>query len=393
MISANGTSLLSRFVRNDKQAGLVMVVFGFLGFGAVNFPGTSAAYLAIAEFRIRLPLPHLDMTVSEWSQEGLLTLFFFIIGLDLRQEMATGFLKNPRNAVAPIFGAIGGVVLPVIMFMLINLSSPSTMGGWAIPTATDIAFSLTILSMVSSRTLPRLKAFLLTLATVDDVIGIILIAFVYSHPSSILPLLIICACLGIWFVASRMRASSSILLIFIAVGSWYAMLSAGIHPTLSGVAIGLLVPAKPLHEETTARAGRYRDLLSPLSALIALPIFAFFAMGIPLGDVGGSTLKRPLFLGIVVGLVIGKPLGVLIMTGLCGLAGFNIGGGTHLSDIVGVAQLCGIGFTVSFLISSLAFYDQNSIDLARLAVLVGSLLSCLLGSITIKIGDLRNASN
>lgn len=106
----------------------------------MNFPGTSAAYLAIAEFRIRLPLPHLDMTVSEWSQEGLLTLFFFIIGLDLRQEMATGFLKNPRNAVAPIFGAIGGVVLPVIMFMLINLSSPSTMGGWAIPTATDIAF-------------------------------------------------------------------------------------------------------------------------------------------------------------------------------------------------------------------------------------------------------------
>lgn len=391
-VRQTGMGMMKRmgsFASNERQTGLLMLVMALAGLLASNIPGASQIYRLVSDATTNLPLPHLDLSVSQWVQDGLLTLFFLVIGLDLRQEMASGFLKNPRNAATPIFGAIGGVIIPSLLFLAINLSSPSTSHGWTIPTATDIAFSVTVLSLASKHVQPAVRAFLLTLATVDDVIGILLIAVVYSHPSSAWALLALAICLSAWFLLIRMRRPFWPLLILVGVGAWYAMIVAGIHPTLSGVAIGLLTPALPIHQEDSPRAERYRRKLSPLSALIALPLFAFFAMGIPLSEISINTIASPVFLGVVIGLVVGKPLGIMIAVKLCGFAGLRVGNATCPMQLFGVSQLCGIGFTVSFLMSGLAFNEQSIVDTARFAVLVGSLIACLLGVLTLRIDERR----
>lgn len=384
---------IKAFANNEKRSGLLMLFMGVIGFLVCNIPGTSQIYRLISDFATNLPLPHLDLSISQWVQDGLLTLFFLVIGLDLRQEMASGFLKNPRNAATPIIGAICGVIVPSLLFIAINFSSPSTAQGWTIPTATDIAFSVTVLSLASKHVQPAIRAFLLTLATVDDVIGILLIAIVYSHPSSLWALLALIACLFAWFLLIRMRKPFWPLLIAVGIGAWYAMILAGIHPTLSGVAIGLLTPALPIHQEKSPRAERYRRKLSPISALIALPLFAFFAMGIPLHEVSADTLTTPLFLGVAIGLVVGKPLGIMIATKLCSMAGLRVGNNTRPMQLFGVSQLCGIGFTVSFLMSGLAFSEQSFIDTARFAVLLGSLIACILGVLILKIDEHQHSAS
>lgn len=390
--TAGAIPRVKAFAGNEKMTGLLMLLMGLAGLAMSNMPILSRIYWNISNTTVHIPLPHLDLPVSAWVQDCLLALFFLVIGLDLRQDMVTGFLKNPRNATAPILGAICGVAVPAVLFSVINLSSPLTSGGWTIPTATDIAFSATMLSLASKHVKAPIRSFLLTLATVDDVIGILLIAIVYSHPSSIPALIALVACLICWYLFTRVRKPAVPVLMIIGAGAWYAMMLAGMHPTLAGVAIGLLTPAHPLHGETISRVDRYRHRLSPISAVIVLPVFAFFAMGIPLGNINMGTITSTLFLGVVVGLVVGKPLGIMVALKVCDMAGLSSGDRPSFMHMLGVSQLCGIGFTVAFLMSGLSFSNQQTVDIARLGVLVGSLLSCLLGTLFIKIGEYREHS-
>ncbi|MEE8666560.1 MAG: Na+/H+ antiporter NhaA [Bifidobacterium mongoliense] len=373
--------------RNERFTGMVMLAFAVVGLTAANLPGIASGYEALSTFTPPLPIASLTMPLSQWVEDGVLTLFFLVVGLDLRQEMATGFLSDPKKATVPVVAACGGVAVPALIFWTINSSSPELAHGWTVPTATDIAFSITVLTLVSRRGSGELRAFLMTLAVVDDIIGIGLIAIVYSHLTSPWPVFVLAACLLSWFLLIRMRRPIWPVVAAIGLIAWYAMLSAGIHPTLSGVAVGLLTPARPVFREMTSRAERYRGKLSPWSAMLALPVFAFFAMGIPLCGIGTHELGSTVFLGILIGLVIGKPLGIMLTARLCTAVGLSLGDGIRWRDLLGVAQLCGIGFTVSFLMADLAFshsaQSSQYADTAKLAVLIGSLISCLLGVLII----------
>lgn len=373
--------------QNDRSTALLMVSAAILGLVGANLPATLDTYQAISTW---VPLhaldhliPGLDLTVKEWVQDGMLTLFFLVIGLDLRQEMSTGTLRNPRQALTPMLAAIGGVIAPIGIYWAINHSDPTGLRGWAIPTATDVAFSLTALRILAPGTGAGRQSFLMTLAVFDDIIGILLIAVGYSHLSQPWMLLPAMLCLGGWYLLMRMRRVLRPIALLAALGAWYGFLRAGIHPVLSGVALGLLTPGRPSLQGKESRAESLSRNLTPLSALLALPLFAFLSMGIPLRDFSPTWLTSPIFLGITIGLALGKPLGIMSVVLVCSRLGLRLPSGIRTVDLGAVAQLCGIGFTMSFLIADLAYSGTSHISMALVAVLAGSALSFLLAAVTI----------
>lgn len=381
-------SRLRALAQDDKRCGVLMLTAALLGLLCANLPQTSIWFRQVSTW---IPLRHtivgtvpgLGMDLKEWVQDGLLTAFFLVIGLELRQESATGTLHDPRQALLPMLAAVGGVAAPISIYLTVNIGNPSGMGGWAVPTATDVAFSLAALRILTPHAGVELQAFLMTLAVFDDIIGVLLIAAGYSHlerPWLLIPVII---CLIAWYMLTRRPHIRWILALPMAIGSWYGMLLTGIHPVLSGVALGLLTPGNPIHGEHEPRAERFARNMAPLSALLALPLFAFLSMGIPLNGFTPSWLVDPIFIGITVGLALGKPLGIMAMLSICFRLGLRLSPGIHMKDLAGVAQLCGIGFTMSFLIANLAFTDPHLTGMALMAVLIGSTLSCLLSTIII----------
>ena len=373
--------------QNDRNTALLMVSAAILGLVGANLPATLDTYQAISTW---VPLhaldhliPGLDLTVKEWVQDGMLTLFFLVIGLDLRQEMSTGTLRNPRQALTPMLAAIGGVIAPIGIYWAFNHSDPTGLRGWAIPTATDVAFSLTALRILAPGTGAGRQSFLMTLAVFDDIIGVLLIAVGYSHLSQPWMLLPAMLCLGGWYLLMRMRRVLRPIALLAALGAWYGFLRAGIHPVLSGVALGLLTPGRPSLQGKESRAESLSRNLTPLSALLALPLFAFLSMGIPLHDFSPTWLTSPIFLGITIGLALGKPLGIMSVVLVCSRLGLRLPSGIRTVDLGAVAQLCGIGFTMSFLIADLAYSGTSHISMALVAVLAGSALSFLLAAVTI----------
>lgn len=381
-------SRLRALAQDDKRCGVLMLAAALLGLLCANLPQTSIWFRQVSTW---IPLQHtivgtvpgLGMDLKEWVQDGLLTAFFLVIGLELRQESATGTLHDPRQALLPMLAAVGGVAAPIGIYLTVNIGNPSGMGGWAVPTATDVAFSLTALRILTPHAGVELQAFLMTLAVFDDIIGVLLIAAGYSHlerPWLLIPVII---CLIAWHMLTRRPHIRWILALPMAIGSWYGMLITGIHPVLSGVALGLLTPGIPIHGEHEPRAERFARNMAPLSALLALPLFAFLSMGIPLNGLTPSWLVDPIFIGITAGLALGKPLGIMAMLSICFRLGLRLSPGIHMKDLASVAQLCGIGFTMSFLIANLAFTDPHLTGMALMAVLIGSTLSCLLSTVII----------
>lgn len=391
-------SLRSRILAvafSDRWSGVVMLVFALLGLVLANLPVIGRAFLHFANLHIPVPLTNINLTVSDWAQDGLLTLFFLVVGLDLKRELTTGSLSNPRRAAVPMIAAVGGMLMPMAVYLgvvdlLRTLGDHSVtaeaMGGWAVPTATDIAFSLAVLAIFSKGLPTEIHSFLLTLATMDDLLGILLIAFVFTSVNEWYWFALMVALLLVWAWMCRLRKVPWALVAVIAVLMWAMTYEAGIHPTLSGVMFGLLVPAKRMHGERQSRARRWSDRLQPYSALIALPLFALFATAIPLGGFGWSVFGQPVMLGILAALLIGKPLGVMAASWICvHVFRLELAGGLKIRDLIGMACACGIGFTVSFLIASLAFRGGTYIDEARLAVLVGSFLSMIVAAIVLRL--------
>lgn len=332
---------------------------------------------------------HLDlnMTLAHWASDGLLAIFFFVAGVELRHELELGTLANPARAAVPLAAAIGGMLLPAVIYAGTNaVMVDGDTEGWGIPMATDIAFALAVLAVVG-RSLPvALRAFLLTLAVVDDLGAIIVIAVFYSKGFEASAFFISVLLLGLYWLLQRQRFHGAWLYVIVAVLAWAFMYQSGVHATIAGVAIGLLTRVKPDPGEKESPGERAEHAIRPISAGIAVPIFAFFAAGVDLrGSDIAETLSNPVAIGVMAGLVIGKPIGVVGTAWI--MAKFTraqLSDDIRWADILAVGFLAGIGFTVSLLIAELAYDDSpDLLSSAKVAVLLASLVSAILAAIAI----------
>jgi NhaA family Na+:H+ antiporter len=376
----------AEILRKETVGGVLLLVAASAALLWANSPW-SAAYRAVSEFAIGPESLHLRLSVSAWAADGLLAIFFFVVGLELKREFVAGDLRDPVRAALPIAAAIGGMIVPAAIFIGINLTAghPENLGGWAVPIATDIAFALAVLAVLSTHLPTALRTFLLTLAVVDDLLAITVIAIFYTDHLAIGPLALALIPIGLFGLAVQRGIHYWWLLLPLAAAAWALVHASGVHATVAGVVLGFTVPVLGRHGHPTAEL--FEHMLRPLSAGFAVPVFAFFAAGVTVGGWSGlgDSLLRPVTDGVIVGLVIGKPLGVWLTAFL--LAKF-----THATlddnlawrDVLGVSLLAGIGFTVSLLIGELAF-DYGTVTAAdvKIGVLVGSVIAGVMASLVL----------
>jgi len=319
------------------------------------------------------------LDLEHWAADGALAIFFYVAGLELKREFLVGSLRRPADALIPVAAAVAGVAVPAGVYVVVNVLSDGAdnLRGWAIPSATDIAFALAVLAVVGSSLPSPMRAFLLTLAVVDDLIVIVIIAVVYTDTVHLAALGVAAAVFAAFALCQRLRVRTGLVYLPLAATGWWFVHESGVHATVAGVVFGLLTRVLPDPDEERSPAERVEHRLSPVSSAVAVPFFALMSAGVALNG-GGDLLTDPVAVGVVVGLVVGKPLGILV--GAWGVARF-----THAEldealgwrDIVGLAVLGGVGFTVSLLVSDLSFADIRSED-AKAGVLVGSLAAGLL---------------
>ncbi|MBL6278088.1 Na+/H+ antiporter NhaA [Micromonospora fiedleri] len=334
---------------------------------------------------------HLDLDLATWAADGLLAVFFFVVGLELKREFVAGELRDPRRAALPVVAAVGGMALPALIYVAVNLTAGGEgLRGWAIPTATDIAFALAVLAVIGAYLPQGLRAFLLTLAVVDDLLAITVIAIFYTDDFNLLPLLGAVAPIALFALLVQRRRTWWWALIPLALVAWTLVHSSGVHATVAGVLLGFTVPVLAGKSRdgrpVPGLAERLEHTWRPISAGFAVPVFAFFAAGVSLrGADLGAVVSDPIVIGIVLGLVVGKTVGILGSTFL--LARFTrarLDEDITWSDLLGVSMLAGIGFTVSLLIGELAFGAGSEAGAnVKAAVLAGSLISALLASVVL----------
>ncbi|MDO3705074.1 Na+/H+ antiporter NhaA [Micromonospora sp. C28SCA-DRY-2] len=384
------TSRISEILRRETVGGALLLVGALLALIWSNSPWTEQ-YQALRDLRLGPAALHLDLSLGTWAADGLLAIFFFVAGLELKREFVAGDLRDPRRAAVPVAAAFGGVLVPALLYVLIAGAGAGR--GWAIPTATDIAFALAVLAVVGRFLPPALRTFLLTLAVVDDLIAIVIIAVFYTTDLSILPLLGTLVPLVIFGLLVQRRVRSWWLLLPLAVATWVLMHESGVHATVAGVLLAFTVPVRRSEAAGGPDAGpglaeHFEHRFRPISAGVAVPVFAFFSAGVAVGGLTGLTtaLTDRVALGIVVGLVVGKPIGILGATWL--ISRFTRADpeeGLNWLDALGLSLLGGIGFTVSLLVGELAFGPGSERDdHVKVAVLAGSLLSALLASVVLR---------
>ncbi|MFI7491878.1 Na+/H+ antiporter NhaA [Micromonospora echinaurantiaca] len=384
------TSRISEILRRETVGGALLLVGALLALIWSNSPWTEQ-YQALRDLRLGPAALHLDLSLGTWAADGLLAIFFFVAGLELKREFVAGDLRDPRRAAVPVAAAFGGVLVPALLYVLIAGADAGR--GWAIPTATDIAFALAVLAVVGRFLPPALRTFLLTLAVVDDLIAIVIIAVFYTTDLSILPLLGALVPLVVFGLLVQRRVRSWWLLLPLAAATWVLMHESGVHATVAGVLLAFTVPVIRSEAAGGPAAGpglaeHFEHRFRPISAGVAVPVFAFFSAGVAVGGLTGLTtaLTDRVAVGIVVGLVVGKPIGILGATWL--VSRFTRAApeeGLNWLDALGLSLLGGIGFTVSLLVGELAFgAGSERDDQVKVAVLAGSLLSALLASVVLR---------
>ncbi len=336
---------------------------------------------------------HLDLSLQQWAADGLLAVFFFVAGLELKREVVVGELRDPSEAVLPVAAAVAGMVGPALVFVAVALASgdPSALRGWATPTATDIAFALAVLAVVGSALPVALRAFLLTLAVVDDLGAIAIIAIFFTSELHLAPLTGAVALLVVYALLQRHRVTARWIYAPLALAVWALMHESGVHATVAGVAIGLLTRVRRDRGEHESPAERLEHRFRPYSAGICVPLFALLAAGVTVSiDALGRTFTDAAALGVIAGLVIGKTMGVFL--GTWATARFTraeLNPGLGWLDILGVGALSGIGFTVALLIGDLAFgADPERVEQVKAAVLIGSLVAAVFAGVLLRV---RNA--
>lgn len=378
---------IKEFFRLESAAGLMLVAAAALALVVENF-GLAFLYDAILTTQVSISVGALaiDKPLLLWINDGLMAVFFLLIGLEVKREILDGELSRPDQLVLPIAGAIGGIVVPVAIYLFINQNGdPVAMRGWAIPAATDIAFALGILSLLGPRVPLALKVLLATIAIVDDLAAILIIAAFYTANLSVASLALAAVALVGLAVLNRMRVTALAPYILIGIVLWVCVLKSGVHATLAGVALGFAIPLRARDQAGHSPLRHLEHMLHPWVAFGVLPVFAFANAGLPLAGLSLTDLASPMPLGIALGLFIGKQLGVF---GVCALA-IKLGL-ARLPDAVnwgmlyGMSVLTGIGFTMSLFIGGLAFDDPASANAIRLGILLGSLASALLGYVVLK---------
>ncbi|WP_159941724.1 MULTISPECIES: Na+/H+ antiporter NhaA [unclassified Nocardiopsis] len=389
--SSGVTSRLADALRSDSVGGFLLIAAAALALVWINSP-FSESYENLRAITIGPESLHLNLSLETWAADGLLAIFFFVVGNELKQEFVNGELRNPRRAMLPIVAAICGMIVPAGIYVAINITSPDTIQGWGIPMATDIAFALAILAVVGRGLPPALRTFLLTLAIVDDLGAVIVIAVFYTSGINFLALLAAAAGLGVfWYLqrgrglAAKLNASvvpNWVVYVPLAVLIWVLVHESGVHATIAGVAMGLLMRTNKLPGEHHDPSHGVEQLLRPWSAGLALPIFAFFSAGVVF-DGFGDVLTDSAALGIIAGLILGKVIGIAGGSWITTkLTSAELNPSLRWIDIVGMSQLAGIGFTVSLLISELSFLDSpGHLAHAKTGVLVASLIATLLAAV------------
>jgi len=380
-----------RFIDVEAASGVVLLTAAVLAFAWANSPW-SQAYEALWELKLPVTLAGLlpAHDLRFWVNDGLMTVFFLIVGLEIRRDVHEGVLADPRVATLPIIAALGGVLVPALLYVLVN-TAPGLRHGWAIPTATDIAFAVGVLSLTGKGVPPALRLLLLTLAIIDDIAAMLIIALFYSGGVAVSGFLIVAVSVLVVLAMQSLGIASPAAYVAPAVVAWYGMLQSGVHPTLAGLVLGLLTPARIALRQQEREQSQdpapesplvsVESRLHPWVAFGIMPLFALANAGVSLEAVHlGGGAPRAICTGVVLGLVLGKPIGISLVSlgavrlGLCALPE-----GVRWRHIVLLGLLGGIGFTMSIFIANLAFADQGLLATAKFAVLVGSALAATLG--------------
>ncbi|MFT7682917.1 Na+/H+ antiporter NhaA [Moritella dasanensis] len=377
---------LTQFLRTESSGGVLLIIAAILAMIVANSP-FSELYLNFLHTEIQVRVANIDInkSFSHWINDGLMAVFFLLIGLEVKQELVEGALASRKKSLFPIIAAAGGMLAPALVYLSFNGVNPEAVKGWAIPAATDIAFALGVLSLLGKRVPLNLKIFLLALAIIDDLGVIIIIALFYTAEMSVLSLTLACACISVLWLMHRYNVMSLTPYLIVGALLWVAVLKSGVHATLAGVVIGFAIPMyrqdnKNDVENPHSPAKTLARWLHPWTKYYILPLFAFANAGVSLTNIQFSDMTSALPIGVALGLFIGKPLGIFSISWLA--VKFKIATlpeGVNFKQIFAVSVLCGIGFTMSMFITSLAFTDPVMADLSRLGILMGSTLAAVVG--------------
>ena len=392
----NPAKFLWKFLKTESSSGLLLIIFSLLAIFLAN-SDLSTYYYSLKNSYISIGLGELTIkeSVHHFVNDGLMAIFFLVIGLELKREMISGQLSSVKKVLLPGIAAAGGMAVPALVYVLINIDNPLAMSGWAIPTATDIAFSLAVLAVLGNRVPVSLKVFLLSLAIIDDLGAVLVIALYYTSDLSTGNLL---SALGIftilmWLNFNNIRKVS--IYLFGGLFLWYFILHSGVHTTIAGVILAATIPLSI--KDTNHSPARYlEEKLHTFSGFIILPLFAFFNADISLDSMNFSSLSNPVPLGIMLGLLLGKPIGITFLTYISiKLKICTLPNNVNLYDILGVSFLCGIGFTMSLFINALAFPEGSQVmyfgqEFSKSGIFFGSILSGIIGYVILKI-RLNNA--
>lgn len=388
-------SRIAAILRSETIGGALLLAATVLAIAWANSPW-AGGYESLRDTVVGPSALHLDLSLGTWAADGLLAIFFFVAGLELKREFVAGDLRDPRVAALPVVAALGGVAVPAAVFVLVNLSIRENLRGWAIPTATDIAFALAVLAVISTHLPSALRTFLLTLAVVDDLVAITIIAVFYTTSLDARWLALALVPLAGFTVLVQRRVRSWWLLLPLAALTWGLVHVSGVHATVAGVLLAFAVPVVRSDAAGGADAGpglaeHFEHRIRPLSAGIAVPVFAFLAAGLHVGGWHGlvSSLHDPIALGIVLALVGGKTVGILASTYLMArFTGAELDDDLGWVDVAGISVLAGIGFTVSLLIGELAYGPVSPRDdEVKIGVLAGSLLAAVLAAVILRSRD------
>ena len=379
--------LIQRFLKLESAGGILLLLSAVAAMLLANSP-LSEQYNNFLNLPVSIQIGHftIDKTLIHWINDGFMAVFFILVGMEVKKELFEGSLSSYQQAIFPAIAAIGGMIIPAIVYWFIAKQDPSLVNGWAIPMATDIAFALGIMALLSKQVPLPLKIFLLALAIIDDLGAIVVIALFFSHGLSVQALFFSAITIIALVLLNRFKVSA--LCAYMVVGAilWTSVLKSGVHATLAGVIIGFCIPLngkngeKPLHD--------FEHILAPWSSFIILPLFAFANAGVSFEGLNFTMLSSPLLLAIALGLIIGKPVGVFSFSYISvklGLA--KLPNGVNFKQIFAVALLCGIGFTMSMFLASLAFEagaGETINTLSRLGILLGSTISAIIGYFCLK---------
>ncbi|MDV9198071.1 Na+/H+ antiporter NhaA [Streptomyces sp. Wh19] len=377
---------LAEALRTETVGGVILLVAAVAALVWANTFGSG--YASVSNFHFGPDSLGLNLSVAHWAADGLLAIFFFVAGVELKRELVAGELRDPRAAALPVVAALCGMAVPAVVYTLVNVVGGGSTDGWAVPTATDIAFALAVLAVIGTSLPNALRAFLLTLAVVDDLFAILIIAVFFTEQINFMALIGAFIGLAVFYLLLRRNVRGWYIYIPLALVIWGLMYNSGIHATIAGVAMGLMLRCTRREGENHSPGEHIEHLIRPLSAGLAVPLFALFSAGVSLsGGALADVFTRPETLGVVLGLVVGKTVGIFGGTWLATrFTKAELNKELAWADVFAVASLAGIGFTVSLLIGELAFVgNEETINEIKAAVLIGSLTAAVFSGVLLKL--------